>query len=168
MRLANQTGPDCASTTIFAPRAATASIAPAIASRGWTATQSGSQRRTSGVALRRSVNSVTAPGASTRANPRLTGVSGMSPPRMLSSQAIEAGSDSTAASRPASARAAAVSAIFSSEALPACSRGWIRMGESGAAGRFDHTASTGLASQAASAPPAFPTAAASFSRSGAV
>ena len=57
-----------------------------------------SQARVSAGSLAGSMNSSVPPSACTRAKPSANGVNGTSPPRMFSSQAIEAGSVSTAAS----------------------------------------------------------------------
>ena len=62
------------------------------------------RRRVASGSLAGSMNNSVAPSACTRAKPRAKGVNGTSPPRMFSSQAIEAGSVSTAASCFASAQ----------------------------------------------------------------
>src|SRR5471030_289972 len=78
----------------------------------------------SSVTFAGSMNRSVAPSACTKAKLRAKGVNGTSPPRILSNQAIEAGSVSTAASCFASRSSFATSARFSSDARPAYTSGW--------------------------------------------
>ena len=86
-----------------------------------------------------------------------------SPPRMLNSQAMEAGAVITAASAPALARSSPMRARFDAEVSPAYSRGCGETGACGWAGRSaPQAASRGLSSTGVSVAPA--EAAAAFSQ----
>ena len=89
-----------------------------------------------------------------------------SPPRMLNSQAIEAGEVSTAASAPLSSRLPPTRVRLEAESSPANSSGWGTTGALGWAGRSaPQAASSGLAASGFSSAPV--RAAACFSRSSA-
>ena len=93
----------------------------------------------------------TEPSRCAMAKPSGSGVCGTSPPRMLSSQAIELGAVSTAASTASLASAAAISRRFWAASLPAKRRSCGTTGAKGAGGWSVHTASMGLRSSGASA-----------------
>ncbi len=77
-----------------------------------------------------------------------------SPPRMLNSQAIDAGAVITAASRPDWISAAAIRLRLDAESSPANSRGCGTTGAAGWAGRALQAASSGLSSTGFSVAPA--------------
>ncbi len=140
---ANQAALRCPSTLTRRPPSPAS--APASAPGGCTATSLPSHARVSAPSFIGSMNSATCPSECTTANPRANGVNATSPPLTLSSQAIDAGSPSTAASSPAARSAAATAARFSDDATPACARGCGTTAAQGAAGRSAHTASTAFA-----------------------
>ncbi len=87
------------------------------------------------------------------------GVRATSPPRILSSQAIESGAVSTAASMPFAAIAAAISCRFSAAGMPAKRSSCATTGASGGAGWSRQIASTRFSVNATSEPPALAAAA---------
>ena len=95
--------------------------------------------------LRASMNSSALPLAGTIANASVTGLCATSVPRMLSSQQIESGSVSTAASWPSSFSRFWRSASFSSAGVPAYFSGCTMTVPAGTAGRsLPHALSSGL------------------------
>ena len=108
---ANQTGVPAASTRTRLP--ASRASAGSSASRPATDTVLPSHARVASGSLAGSMNSSVPPSACVSANPRANGVNGTSPPRMFSSQAIEAGSLITAASCFASRSSPAICSRFS-------------------------------------------------------
>ena len=78
----------------------------------------------------------------------------MSLPRMLKSQAIDAGSVRMATSARFSATIPLASSIFASTGLPASVSGCSKTAASGGPGRSLHTASSGFSSTATSSAPA--------------
>ena len=133
------------STWTGAPEAASASSAGPSRSGASIATPLPRWRSSPGASLRRSMNSVTLPSSRSIANDSGSGVCGTSPPRMLSSQAIDSGLVSTAAAAPSSASARPSRVRFAAALSPAKRSGCGTTGASGAGGRPGQIRSIGLA-----------------------
>ena len=124
------------------------------ASRPATETALPSQAQVASDSLAGSMNSSVPPSACTSAKPRANGVNGVSPPRMFSNHAIEAGSLITAASCFASRSNPAICSPLSCAPRPACSSKCGNAGASSGGGRSVHTASIGLRCMATMSSPA--------------
>ncbi len=150
------------STSTRRPRSSARAVgrASGLSSRTWLPSQAGSSAPT----LAGSRNSRAEPSASRIAWPSGRGERITSPPRMLNSQATEAGAVITAASAPASARLAPTRARLAADSSPANSSGWGTTGATGWGGRPAQAASSGLSSTGVSRAPALAAAACSRAR----